>query len=425
MFNSRRLRASRWVAMLVASILAWSGCGAAVAADAPPPADVKQVAAGVNTLGLKLLSGLSAGAPGNLFFSPFSIHIAFAMPFAGAAGETRAEMAKTFAYPVDGQGTLAGLYGDFMKSFPGFGGTPAPADYKLSVANAIWAHKPYPFATTYLDLIKTTFASEIRLVDFAADYLKTRLEINAWVESQTQNLIKDLIPEGILNTLTRLVLVNAVYFKGTWAAEFPKDATADAPFFVDGKTETKVPMMRQTGDFRYAGGDAFQALRLPYKGDTLAMYVFLPKERDGIAKLETALAEKPFAEWLNGLDETKVRVSLPKFKMESGCSLAEVLRGLGVNLAFDEKNADFTGMLDPVKAKDEPGLFISAALHKAFVKVDEEGTEAAAATAVVMQTKSVARMPLEFKADHPFLFFIVHEPTTTVLFLGRVSSPEQ
>nr|MBP7635929.1 serpin family protein [Candidatus Ozemobacteraceae bacterium] len=418
MINSRRLRASRWFVILVAAVFAWSGCGAAAAADASSPADVKQVAAGVNALGLKLLSGLSAAAPGNLFFSPFSIHIAFAMPFAGAAGETRAEMAKAFAYPVDGQGALASLYGDFMKSFPGFGGTSAPADYKLSVANAIWAHKPYPFATAYLDLIKTTFASEIQLVDFAADYLKIRLEINAWVETQTQNLIKDLIPEGILNTLTRLVLVNAVYFKGTWAVEFPKADTTDAPFFVDGKTETKVPMMYQTGDFGYAGSDAFQMLRLPYKGDTLAMYVFLPKERDGIAKLETTLAEKPFAEWLNGLDETKVHVFLPKFKMESGCSLAEALRGLGVNLAFDEKNADFSGMLDPAKAKDEPGLFISAALHKAFVKVDEEGTEAAAATAVVMQTKTMARIPVpvEFKADHPFLVFIVHEPTTTVLF---------
>ncbi|OQA09746.1 MAG: Serpin (serine protease inhibitor) [bacterium ADurb.Bin374] len=425
MINSRRSRASRWFGMLLVAILAWSGCGAVDAADAPPPADVKQVAAGVNALGLKLLSGLSAGASGNLFFSPFSIHIAFAMPFAGAAGETRDEMAKAFAYPVDGQGVLAGLYGDFMKSFPGFGGTSAPADYKLSVANAIWAHKPYPFATSYLDLIKTTFASEIQSVDFAVDYQKIRLEINAWVEAQTQNLIKDLIPEGILNELTRMVLVNAVYFKGTWVAEFPKDATTDAPFFVDGKTETKVPMMRQTGDFRFADSDVFQMIRLPYKGDTLAMYVFLPRERDGIAKLETTLAEKPFAEWLSGLDETKVNVSLPKFKMESGCSLAEALRGLGVNLAFDEKNADFYGMLDPAKAKNEPGLFISAALHKAFVKVDEEGTEAAAATAVVMQTKSVARMPVEFKADHPFLFFIVHEPTTTVLFLGRVSSPEQ
>ncbi|HOT29865.1 MAG TPA: serpin family protein [Candidatus Ozemobacteraceae bacterium] len=424
MINSRRLRASRWFVILMAAVLAWSGCGTADAADDPRPADVKQVAAGVNALGLKLLSSLSAAAPGNLFFSPFSIHIAFAMPFAGAAGETRAELAKTFAYPVDGQGALAGLYGDFIRSFPGFGGTPAPADYKLSVANAIWAHKPYPFASTYLDLIKTTFASEIRLVDFAADYLKTRLEINAWVEAQTQNLIKDLIPEGILNTLTRLVLVNAVYFKGTWVAEFPKDATADASFFVDGKTETKVPMMRQTGEFRYADGDAFQALRLPYKGDTLAMYVFLPKECDGISKLETALAEKPFAEWLSGFDEMDVRVSLPKFKMESGCSLVEALRGLGVNLAFDEQSADFSGMLDAEKAKSEPGLFISAALHKAFVKVDEEGTEAAAATAVVMQTKSVKPKPIEFKADHPFLFFIVHEPTTAVLFLGRMSSPE-
>ena len=135
MINSRRSRASRWFGMLLVAILAWSGCGAVDAADAPPPADVKQVAAGVNALGLKLLSGLSAGASGNLFFSPFSIHIAFAMPFAGAAGETRDEMAKAFAYPVDGQGVLAGLYGDFMKSFPGFGGTSAPADYKIGRAH--------------------------------------------------------------------------------------------------------------------------------------------------------------------------------------------------------------------------------------------------------------------------------------------------
>lgn len=423
MFNGRFLRASRWIGVLAASILAISGCAVSEAADAPPPAEVKQVAAGVNSLGMKLLPVLSGGEHGNLFFSPFSIHIAFAMPFAGAAGETRAEMEKTFAYPVDGKGVLAALYGDFLKSFPGFGGTPAASDYKLALANAIWAEKGYPFAASYMDLVKTTFASQISLVDFTAEYARIRSEINAWVENQTQSRIKDLIPEGVLNALTRLVLVNAVYFKGTWESEFPKKATADAPFLVDGKTEKNVPMMRQTGNFRYAASDAFQTLRLPYKGGTLAMYVFLPRERGGIAALETALAAKPMADWLGGLDEAEVRVSLPKFRMESGFSLVEALKGLGVELAFNEKKADFTRMLDPDKAKGEPGLFISAALHKAFVAVDEEGTEAAAATAVVMETKSMKPLPVEFKADHPFLFGIVHEPTTTVLFLGRVRSP--
>jgi len=409
-----------WLIMAVIAI----GSALPAAAEAPVGPEVKQVAAGSNALGIKLFPELSKTSPDNLFFSPFSIHIAFAMPFAGAAGATRAEMENVFGYPADSQG-LTPAFGEYLKSFPGFGGTPAATAYEFTLANRIWAQKTYPFSKTYLDTVKTLFASELQLVDFMTDAKRIRVDINSWVETLTQGKIKNLIPEGVLSELTRLVLVNAVYFKGIWESEFPKAETADADFYARGTNATKVPMMHQTGRFGLATQDGYQCLRLPYKGGTLAMFVFLPKTRDGIKALETALSARPPAEWAAGLDEAEVYVSFPRFKIESQFSLPPALKSLGVVQAFSEAAADFSRMIDPVNGKAEPGLFISDAIHKAFVAVDEQGTEAAAATAVVMQTKSMSAPPAIFNADHPFLFTIVHEPTSTVLFLGRVSSPAQ
>lgn len=420
----RPFRPATWLVAVLALLTVAAGAAAAMTAAPAASPEVKQVAAGANAFGWKLLPELSKEAPGNLFFSPFSIHVAFAMPFAGAAAATRAEMAAAFGYPAAASG-LPPVYGEFLRSFPGFGGTPAATEFEFALANGLWGQKKYPFAKAYLDLVQSTFATELRRVDFGAAAEAIRSEINTWVEKLTRDKIKDLIPPDVLDSLTRLVLVNAVYFKGKWEAQFPKESTTDAPFFADGKTETKVPTMRQTGRFGYAEPEGCQVLRLPYRGGTLAMFVFLPRERAGIARLQAALATKPLAEWITGLDSTEVRVSLPRFKMESGFSLAAALGGLGVKQAFSEADANFTPMLDPVEGKAEPGLFISAAFHKAFVAVDEEGTEAAAATAVVMQTKSMKAPPVAFTADHPFLFCIVHEPTATALFLGRVTSPGQ
>ncbi|NLI77800.1 MAG: serpin family protein [Candidatus Riflebacteria bacterium] len=420
----RPFRPATWLLAVLAMLAVAAGGVAAMAVEPAPPVtpEVKQVAAGANAFGLKLLAELSKGTPGNLFFSPFSIHVAFAMPFAGSAGTTRAELAAAFGYPAAAAG-LAPVYGQFLRSFPGFGGTPAATAYEFALANGLWGQQKYPFAKAYLDLVQSTFATELRRVDFGAAAEAIRLEINTWVAKLTRDKIQDLIPPDVLGPLTRLVLVNAVYFKGKWEAQFPKEATTDAPFFADGKTETKVPTMRQTGEFGYAEPTGCQILRLPYLGGTLAMFVFLPRERDGITGLETALAAKPLADWITGLESTEVRVSLPRFKMESGFTLNGALGKLGVEQAFSEAAADFTPMLDPVEGKAEPGLYISAAFHKAFVAVDEEGTEAAAATAIVMDTKSMKPPPAAFTADHPFLFCIVHEPTATVLFLGRVTSP--
>ncbi len=417
---------TRMVAVLVLLTFAADGTGPAKARPAPTPAspEVKQVAAGANAFGLRLLAELSKSTPGNLFFSPFSIHVAFAMPFAGSAGATRAELAAAFGYPAAAAG-LAPVYGEFLRSFPGVGGTPAATEYEFALANGLWGQQKYPFAQAYLDLVQTTFATELRRVDFEAAAEAIRLEINTWVAELTRDRINDLIPPDGLDPLTRLVLVNAVYFKGKWAAPFPKNATTDAPFYADGGIEITVPTMRQTGRFGYAESEDCQILRLPYLGETLAMFVFLPRERDGIASLENTLAAKPLADWVTNLTSTEVRVSLPRFKMESGFSLNAALGNLGVEQAFSEAEANFTPMLDPVGGKAEPGLFISAAFHKAFVAVDEEGTEAAAATAVVMQTRSEEPPPVDFIADHPFLFCIVHEPTTTILFLGRLTTPGQ
>ncbi|HNV72116.1 MAG TPA: serpin family protein [Candidatus Ozemobacteraceae bacterium] len=408
-------------------------CAGMLAAMTPPPEPqaapaapgvstaVKDIGNGCNDFALKMLTELSkSAATENVFFSPFSVHVALAMTFAGAGSDTLQEMQKVLGYPLE-SGSLAQTYKAYLESLRPPTGAEAP--YELAVANAIWAQGKYPFGASYLKKIEDWFASKIHLVDFAANANAIRVEINTWVEKITHDRIKDLIPSGMLSADTRMVLVNAVYFKGKWQDEFLKSDTRDEPFTTGDGSPKTVPMMSRTANMLYAETEQYQALRLPYKGKDLAMLVFLPREKNGIDAMIAGLDADKIAETGRQFTGREVQLFLPKFTTDYGCTLNDPLQQLGMKAAFTE-SADFSGMFDGGKSPTG-AFYISAIVHKAFVAVDEEGTEAAAATAVAMTQECVMERvpPVVFRADHPFLFAIMHLPSETMLFVGRVMKP--
>jgi len=349
---------------------------------------------------------------GNIFFSPFSISTALAMTYAGARGDTAEQMANTLHFDLK----AAHLHPAFASLMEDINAPERKEDYQLSVANALWGQKGYGFLKEFLDLTREHYGAGLNELDFEKDTEKARETINIWVERETQDKIKNLIPEGVLDAMTRLVLTNAIYFKGNWAEQFDKELTRDEPFHMSTKKKIEVPTMHKKGDFKYASMETLQALELPYKGNELSMIVLLPKKIDGIADLENSLDSKNMAEWLGKLHKREVRVSMPRFKMTSSFQLGKNLSEMGMPLAFG-MNADFSGM------SGNRELFISAVLHKAFVDVNEEGTEAAAATGVVMTLKAMPEPVPVFRADHPFIFLIRDNLTESILFIGRVTNP--
>ncbi|MBS3734967.1 MAG: serpin family protein [Phycisphaerae bacterium] len=397
---------------------------------APDAAGADAVVAAGNAFAIDTYARLRGEAEGNLFFSPTSIHTALAMTYAGARGTTAEQMETALHLPEDADDIHAG----FAKLIADLN-DPAtihiarreedgkvmwqkvPA-YQLHVANALWPQAGYPFKEAFTGLVRTQYAAALEQLDYKAP-AKARTRINAWVEDKTNEKIKNLIPAGVLDPLTRLVLTNAVYFKSNWSEDFSKHATKDGDFHVSPEKTVTAPLMHQTESFGYAETDALQVLSLPYKANELDMVVLLPREVDGLAALEDALTAEKLAGWLEALQRQRVRVTLPKWEFTSKFRLKSVLSAMGMPDAFDPEKADFSGMTDAEK------LFISAVLHKAFVAVDEEGTEAAAATAVVMDTRAMppATEPKVFTADHPFVFCIRHRPTGAILFMGRVANP--
>ena len=362
------------------------------------------------------LYGKLRNQPGNLFFSPSSISTALAMTYAGARGETAEQMARVLHFPAPtGQASrsLRWLHAALrpVAEKPG---------YRLNVANRLWGQQGYHFLPDFLAVTRDFFHAELAEVDFIGHTELARETINEWVEKQTQDKIKDLVTRGVLTPLSRLVLTNAIYFKGDWTRPFPKAATGDEIFHVSSDKTTTTPLMHKTDDFKFAAVDGLKALELPYGNGDLSTVVLLPDEIDGLSALEQKLSYEGLTRWTNGLQKRKVQVFLPRFKLTSEFSLSTVLAAMGMPLAFDEKRADFTGI-----STQEP-LYISAVLHKAFVDVNEEGTEAAAATGVVIATRAamIPREPLLFRADHPFLFLIVDNRTKSILFLGRVVDPK-
>ena len=356
----------------------------------------------VNRAGFNLYQALAKETSENLFFSPYSISSALAMTYAGARKETATQMQKTLSFPsIEATPPLFAFLQQKMADITQSG------EIELLPANALWPQKGEPLQSDYLATIKEFFRAEITPLDYTHPEAARKI-INAWVEEQTQNLIKNLVPAGILNAATRLVLVNAIYFKGTWQHPFNPKSTRPRSFFcADGTTNT-VPTMTQTGSFKIAKTATFQALELPYKGEQLSMLILLPNPKTDLKEIE----EKMTPEQISQLEfqSKQTMISLPRFKLETSFQLSKTLSEMGMPLAFSEK-ADFSGM----DAKQD--LSIGAVLHKAFVEVNETGTEAAAATAVLMQRTS---LPSFFRINRPFLFLIRENSTGTILFLGRI-----
>ncbi|HOS79832.1 MAG TPA: serpin family protein [Anaerolineae bacterium] len=348
---------------------------------------------------------------GNLFFSPYSISTALAMTYAGARGNTAVQMAQALHFLLE-QEQLHPAFASLEDRLSNIG---RKGQIQLKVANALWPQVGYPFLEEFLALTKQYYGVLITAVDYA-DTETARGIINAWVEEKTEKKIQELIPPRILDAWTRLVLVNAVYFKGNWASQFNQGRTSDAPFWVTPDESVQVPMMTQEHEFRYGESDGLQILELPYAGDDLSMVVLLPREIDGLAKLEGSLTVENLGIWTRNLWKAEVRVFLPRFEITFPFRLDDTLKSMGMVDAFGD-NADFSGM------DGRKWLYIAAVLHKAFVAVNEEGTEAAAATAVVMKGRSLTPPPPVFRADHPFVFLIRENGTGSILFLGRVVNP--
>lgn len=354
------------------------------------------------------------GAKGNLFFSPYSISTALAMTYAGARGNTENQMAQTLHFTLHQKQ----LHPAFASLEAGLNAVQERGNIQLNVANALWPQKGYVFLEEFLALTKEFYGVLITPVDYNGDREAARAKINAWVEGKTANKIKDLIGPGILDVLTRLVLVNAIYFKGNWASQFNEKQTTDAPFWLASGESIETPLMAQQRSFRYAGYEGLQVLELPYIGDTLSMIVLLPNKIDGLVELESSLTVENLEKWIGHLWMTEVQVFLPKFKLSSQFRLDGTLKSMGMRDAFDMNKADFSGM-----DGKENWLYIGAAIHKAFVEVNEEGTEAAAATAVLVLGKSISMPPPIFRTDHPFVFLIRDNPSGSILFFGRVVNP--
>jgi serpin B len=377
-------------------------------------ATVSSVVKGNTQFALDLYGNLRS-QPGNLFFSPNSISTALAMTYAGARGETGQQMAKTlhFTEPND---KLHDAFAALRQRLTAPGDKPG---YRLTVANRLWGQQGYHFLPDFLALTRDHYGAELAQVDFAGQTEQARAMINAWVERETEDRIKDLVPSGVLTPLTRLVLTNAVYFKGDWSRPFFKPLTKEDDFHVTSDKTTRVPMMYKSDDFRFAAEGGLKALELPYSNGDLSAFLFLPDQVDGLSELETRLNDAALERWTAALQKRKVNVFLPRFKFTCQLSLSKVLQELGMPLAFNPSRADFSGM------STQESLFISEVLHKAFVDVNEEGTEAAAATGIVISIKSAVspHEPVVFRADHPFLFLIVDNRTKSILFMGRVVNP--
>ena len=365
---------------------------------------------------------------GNLFLSPSSISTALAMTYAGARGQTAQEMANTLHvarfFETD---RLHAAYANLLRQWKGAG---QKRKYQLSMANALWGQKGFGFLPEFLDLTRKDYGAGLFEVDFAKDAEPARKTINDWASRQTQDKIKELFRPGTLDADSRLVLTSAIYFKGDWAAQFLPKNTATKDFHVSVERNVKAPFMHRTGDYRYLENDNLQILELPYEGKDLSMVVFLPRKVDGLPALEKSLStdrldesrKEPgyfeFIRYLKKMRDQKVAVALPKFKLTSEFMLNKVLAALGMRTAFT-RAADFTGMNG-----SGPRLFLSVAVHKAFVEVNEEGTVAAAGSGVGVNVISARPHVPEFRADHPFLFLIRDNRSGSILFMGRVNNPQ-
>ncbi|XP_006276992.1 serpin B6-like isoform X1 [Alligator mississippiensis] len=376
------------------------------------------LSAASTSFALSLFTKLSENASTkNVFFSPFSISSALSMVFLGTKGNTAAQMKQVLCLSKaeDIHKSYQPLVSEINK--PG-------TKYTLRTANQLYAEKTHEFLASFTESCQKFYHAALEQVDFSNAPEDSRKHINAWVEKKTEGKIQDLLAQGIINSLTKLVLVNAIYFKGNWETQFCKDHTKEKPFKINKNESKPVQMMFRKAKFNMTCIREFQTkiLELPYIDNELSMIILLPDniedETTGLEKLERELSYEKLMDWINPemMDYTEVEVSLPRFKLEENYDLKTLLSSMGMPDAFDQNKADLSGMAGN---KD---LYLSQVVHKSFVEVNEEGTEAAAATAAVVMMRCAMIVP-RFTADHPFLFLIRHNKTSNILFFGRFCSP--
>ncbi|HVO42389.1 MAG TPA: serpin family protein [Aggregatilineales bacterium] len=384
---------------------------------------------------LKLYQVMRGNTQGNLLYSPYSISQALAMTYAGARGNTERQMrdALVFALPqTDLHPTNLALQSDLVAR--GNFGNPSPIATAspeataidineppvrmLRLANSLWGERTLAFDSGYLDLLKANYGAGLQPTDFMTAPEKARLAINAWVAKETLDRIQDIVPSGAIDTSTRLVLANAIYFKNAWQYPFDPTATANKPFTLRDGQPVDVPMMSQSDaeSFGYLRGDGYQVIELPYAGQFGTMLIVLP-DSGQFEIIEKRLDAKFWATITTGLKPEQIKISMPRFKFDFASELSKALQTLGMADAFND-HADFSGM-GPKR------LYISAILHKAFIAVDENGTEAAAATAVIVAAMAIMQPPTEITIDRPFIFAIRDSQTGSILFLGRVLDPSR
>jgi serpin B len=374
--------------------------------------DVTKVAEDNSAFAFDLYSMLR-GAEGNLFLSPYSISTALAMTYAGARGQTQQEMETVLHFSL-GQERLHRPCSELQRQINSIKNE---GHLDLSVANSLWCQEGYPFLESYLDLTERHYGAGLHFVHFAEQTEAARRAINAWVEDETEEKIKNLIKQGVLDHSTALVLCNAVYFRGDWARQFDVERTREADFYLSSDRTVKVPMMTQTSELKFKRFEGFSALELPYEGGDLSMIVLLPDAVDGLMELEDNLTEANVSKWIKELDQSEpstIHLEIPRFKTTGEFELAEILAKMGMPSAFGA--ADFSGMTS------RGDLHISNVIHKAFIDVSEQGTEAAAATAVVKKRGTVERPPA-FQANHPFVLLIREAQSGSILFMGRIADP--
>jgi len=371
---------------------------------------------GNNQFAIALYKKLLKNNSKNLFVSPYSISSALAIAYAGAKGKTAQEMEKVLRI------SPKTIHKDYKKLNQHFKSVQSK-ELKLNILNALWGQHKFRFLSSYLQLNEQYYQAKIENLDFIEDTEGARLTINDWVEENTNKKIKDLLAPNVINKRTRLVITNVIYFKGSWATKFEASLTKKRTFTTPKQKVSDVDFLTMESSFRYAETNKFQALEIPYQGQKLSLMILLPKRINGLISLEKTLSEKTYNQILRNLRYENIKLSLPKFKINDKVTLKKKLISMGIRQAFSKK-ADFHKMTIQSRLK------ISDVIHKTFIEVDENGTEAAAATAVigtlaeVSLSASVKVKYKIFKADHPFLFMIKDNKTNSILFIGKLNNPK-